>query len=105
MQADGFDEADAASWRLIVLDQTVFKSTALIRLLDYLGGLRALLGQGLRLIPATMRDWLYDGLARVRRGLAPAPLPATVAGAVGGGFVLAQKRLGGMPPTTGAEDR
>ena len=53
--------------------QILVKSDAALYVLGALGGLYGLLGRLSRAFPKTLRDWAYDGIARIRRTLFAAP--------------------------------
>ncbi len=61
----GFDPADAKTFVLIVDGKAYVKSEAAIRLANYLRGAWKLIG-AIRIIPRTIRDWMYDVVARNR---------------------------------------
>jgi predicted DCC family thiol-disulfide oxidoreductase YuxK len=49
------------------------RSTAVLALLDGMGGLWRVAGWLVRLVPRPLADVVYDGIARIRKRLAPKP--------------------------------
>jgi predicted DCC family thiol-disulfide oxidoreductase YuxK len=67
-------EALPDSLVLVTTDGRVLtRSAAVLALLDGLGGACRLTGRGVALVPRPLADAVYDGIARIRRRLAPTP--------------------------------
>ena len=54
----------------------LMRSDAVLHILRSLGGMSRVLGIVSRFIPRALRDWVYDGIARIRHRLFHAPVAA-----------------------------
>jgi predicted DCC family thiol-disulfide oxidoreductase YuxK len=85
LESDAFRAAVPEGKRTMLPDSLVVstaqglllvRSTAVLHILRRLGGLWRLMAAFARLVPTALRDRVYDGIARIRYRLFPAPAEA-----------------------------